>query len=387
MIRSLTYLIALLTLLCLLPQCKDSYISPYTAPATGYLVVEGFIAGNGPTQFRLSRTFPLPGDTPPAAEQNAQLQVEGDDNTTYPLNDYGNGKYGIDALPLDPAKKYRLRIHTAAKKDYLSDYTTFKPSPPIDSISWKVTATGIDLFANTHDAAGSSRYYQWEFEETWRYTSAEFSYGIYSEPPPSVDYRSDADQIFTCWRSAHSTTLLLGSSAKLSQDVIYLHLLNQVAAPSSQLSDLYSILVKQHVLTEDAYNYLTLMQKNSESLGSIFDAQPSRLKGNIHGLSDPNEQVIGFVSTGTLQQERIFIDRRQLPLSFSYYYSCPLKDTLTPPFPDSYKQWFSPASGYTPVYQHFNIMGVFDGWMANNTSCVDCRMQGGSTIKPSFWPN
>jgi len=386
MIRSLKYITLLLILVCLLPQCRDTYVSPYVTPATGYLVVEGFIAGNGPTQFKLSRTFPLPGDTPPKPEQNAQLQVEGDDNTTYQLNEQGNGLYSVDALPLNPAAKYRIRIRTTANKEYLSDYTPYKPSPVIDSISWKVNGTGIDIFANTHDAGNTSRYYQWEYEETWRYTSGEYSTLIYSEPPPALNYRRDEDQIYTCWRNTHSTRLLLGSSARLSADVIYLHLINQVAAPSQQLSDLYSILVRQYVLSEDAYNYLTLMQKNSESLGSIFDAQPSRLKGNIHGLSDPAEQVIGFVSSGTIQQERIFIDRRQLPQSFAYYYSCPMKDTLTPPDQLSIKKWYEPASGYTPLYMHYNAIGLFDGYMANNTSCVDCRMQGGTTTKPSFWP-
>lgn len=386
MIRRLKYITFTFALVLLFGQCKDVYESPYVAPATGYLVVEGFIAGNGPTQVRLSRTFPLPGNTAPAAEKNAQLQVEGEDNTSYVLSEKGNGLYGIDTLPLDTGKKYRLRIHTAGNKDYLSDYTPFKPTPLIDSISWKTTSTGVDIFANTHDATGSSRYYQWEYAETWRYHSAEFSEGIYKEPPPSVEYRGDADQIYTCWRSTSSTTLLLGTSAKLSQDVIFEHLINQVAGQSSQLSDLYSILVRQYTLTEDAYNYLTLMKKNSESLGSIFDAQPSKLKGNIHGLSNPAEQVIGFISAGTIQQKRIFIDRRQLPLLFSYYFSCPLKDTLTPPNEDSYKKWFSPSSGYTPVYQHFNDFGIFDGWMANNTSCIDCRLQGGTTTKPPFWP-
>lgn len=386
MIRRSKYITFVLALALLFGQCKDVYESPYVAPATGYLVVEGFIAGNGPTQFRLSRSFPLPGNTPPAAEKNAQLQVEGEDNATYALIEKGNGIYGIDTLPLNPGRKYRLRIHTSGNKDYLSDYIPFKPTPLIDSISWKVTSTGLDIFANTHDATGSSRYYQWEYEETWRYHSAEFSEGIYKEPPPSVEFRGDEDQIFTCWRSAISTTLLLGSSAKLSQDVIFEHLINQIAAGSQQLGDLYSILVRQYALTEDAYNYLTLMKKNSESLGSIFDAQPSRLKGNIHGLSNPAEQVIGFVSAGTMQQQRIFIDRRQLPFSFSYYYACPMKDTLAPADPRSLQSWFQPSSGYTPLYPHYNMLGILDGWMTNNTSCIDCRMQGGNTTKPSFWP-
>ena len=75
-------------------QCKDRYISPYISPSSGYLVVEGFIANNGPTQFSLSRTIPLTGNATAPKETGATLQVEGDDNTTFSLKDQGNGVYG-----------------------------------------------------------------------------------------------------------------------------------------------------------------------------------------------------------------------------------------------------------------------------------------------------
>ena len=54
--------ISVLFLLLLLGQCKETYVSPYKSPATGYLVVEGYIAA-GPTRFTLSRVIALPGDS------------------------------------------------------------------------------------------------------------------------------------------------------------------------------------------------------------------------------------------------------------------------------------------------------------------------------------
>ena len=44
-----------------------------------------------------------------------------------------------------------------------------------------------------------------------------------------------------------------------------------------------------------------LMQKNAESLGSIFDEQPTQITGNIHSVTNPSEQVIGYVSAGTVE--------------------------------------------------------------------------------------
>src|SRR6202012_4889724 len=66
-------------------RCKQNYVSPYVSPHTGYLVVEGYISGNGPTQFTLSRTVPLPGSEGIPLETGAQVQVEGSDSSVYPL--------------------------------------------------------------------------------------------------------------------------------------------------------------------------------------------------------------------------------------------------------------------------------------------------------------
>jgi len=384
MTKSLRITAPLLVLATLLMHCKDKYDGPYIAPPIGYLVVEGYITGNGPTQFTLSRTMPLSGNAGLTLEGKAHLQVEGDDNSTYPLMEQVNGVYTADALPLLPTAKYRLRIHTSGNKEYLSDYTPFKPTPAIDSISWTLHSDGVDIYANAHDGSNATRYYQWQYNETWQYNSGEYSSGVYREPPPRVDNRPDSEQIYNCWKNGISTAILLGSSAKLAQDVIYLHLINHIPMDAEQLSVKYSILVRQYALTEDAYNYLTRMQRNSESLGSIFDAQPSELKGNIHSLSDPAEQVIGFVSAGTVQQQRIFIDRAQVP-SWRHYNICSMPDTVVPMQADQLKAFFGPGGGYVPIELHFTN-GMPDGWIGNTLDCADCRARGGSTTRPSFWP-
>ncbi len=193
--------------------------------------------------------------------------------------------------------------------------------------------------------------------------------------------RPPQDQIFRCWHTDASTRLLLGSSAKLANDVIYLQLLNQIPSGSQQISVRYSILVSQYALTDSAYNFLTLMQKNTESLGTIFDAQPSQLVGNIHCLNNPVEPVIGYVSAGTMQQQRIFISRSQVP-PWGYSYTCPIPDTLVANQQDSLKKYFGNL-GYDPV--DFNPMVM--AWTGNLISCVDCRLQGGTNVDPSYWPN
>ena len=378
---------AFLVMVILLLQCKQPYVSPYVSPATGYLVIEGYISGNSPTTFNLSRTIKLSADTTNPLESGASVQVEGNDNSVYPLTWQGGGRYSAGLLALNATVNYRLRIHTQSGGDYLSDYVPYKVTPAIDSINWTEDNSGITIYANTHNDAGTTRYYQWNYDETWEYRAGETSYYEVgpNANPITIIARPPADQVYRCWRNYSSSNILIGSSAKLAKDEIYLQPLNRIAGNSEQISVLYSTLVRQYALTEDGYNFLNLMKKNTESLGSIFDAQPSQLKGNIHCLSNPKEPVIGFVSAGTVQQQRIFISRYQVSPWF-FNFICPEKDTLVLNNQMELSHFFG-NGGWVPIEKHYNMMDQFDGWLANGVYCADCKSQGGTNIPPSFWPN
>jgi Domain of unknown function (DUF4249) len=370
-------------------QCKQKYVSPYVQPNVGYLVVEGFISGNTPIQYTLSRTLPLPGDSAIPMETGASVEVEGSDNSSISLIEQGSGVYSsVDTPMLNALIRYRLRIHTTEGEDYLSDFVPFRPSPPIDSINWIEGPSGVTIYANTHDPANGTHYYQWNFDETWEYHSAEVSEYEYDTAAGQVIPRPASSQIWTCWHEGPSTNVLLGSSIKLAQDVIYEQPLELLPKNGVQLSILYTTLVRQYALTDSGYNYFSILQKNTESLGTIFDAQPSALFGNIHSLTKPTEQVLGFISAGTIQQQRIWISAAQVP-GWDYTYACGSPDIkvgldsleLIYPFT---------MGGYIPIDPHVNPppgLAFIDGWRANVVACIDCRAEGGVLYKPSYWPN
>jgi Domain of unknown function (DUF4249) len=377
----------LFALACLCWQCKEKYVSPYKTPNVGYLVVEGFISGNAPIQYTLSRTLPLPGDSTIPKEAGASVEVEGSDNSSISLIEQGNGRYSsVDTPMLNTLIRYRLRIHTNGGEDYLSDFVPFRSTPPIDSVNWVETSGGVNLFVNTHDPANATRYYEWNYDEIWEYHSAEPSNEEYDTATNQVFVRPPSDQIYSCWHEDSSTNVILGSSIKLAQDVVYLQPLKVIPKNSVQLSVRYTTLVKQWALSDSAYNYMSILQKNTESLGTVFDAQPSELFGNIHSLTNPAEQVIGFISAGTIQQQRIWIAVEQLP-DWSYSYSCPVDDFKVPLDSADLILYFR-YHGDIPLYPHIPPRGAqSDGWTSNYAFCIDCRYQGGTTVKPPFWPN
>ncbi|HTR28438.1 MAG TPA: DUF4249 domain-containing protein [Puia sp.] len=384
-IRTRKIFIAITMACILLCDCVQSYVSPYKSPATGYLVVDGYITGNGATQYYLTRTIPLPGDSTIPVVTGAGLQVEGTDGAIYSLAELGGGRYGIDSMPLRTGLSYRLRIKLPGGESYLSDFVPYKPTPPIDSVNWIYDVNGVTIFVNTHDPANSTRYYQWRYDQTYEYHAAEASSFIYVPATNSIVQRTPAQNVYTCWMDVPVTNIVVGTSAKLSQDVIYEYPLLTIPPNSQPLSVEYSILVSQYALSDSGYFFLQQMARNNESLGSIFDALPSQPAGNIHSLTDPNEPVIGYIQAGTVQQQRIFISNQQVS-NWVFLNRCGDPDIIVPNIPDSIKFYFGEV-GLNPLYQNFGPSPPLFGWFANELDCTNCTLQGGTTQKPSFWPN
>ncbi|HEV2478190.1 MAG TPA: DUF4249 domain-containing protein [Puia sp.] len=364
--------------------CRDVYVSPYKSPPTGYLVVEGYISGNSVTQFTLTRTVPLPGDPTIPTVDGATVQVEGSDNSIYPLTDLGGGIYSsIDTLNLNPQLRYRLRIQTT-NDQYLSDLVPYKSTPPIDSINWVQDGTRqVRIYANTHNPADTTGYYRWDFTQIYEHDAGEDGVFYYDKDtvPKMVLARSPSMLTYRCWTTSSSTSIIIANTTKLSSDVIYEQPVKTIPPDDIQLSVLYTILVRQYAITADAYAFLNLMQQNTESLGSIFDAQPSQITGNIHSLTNAGEKIIGYVSAGTVQQQRIWIQRYQVLDAYSD--PCPIKDTIIGN--DSASLWNAFGQGpFSPLVQGPSCGNC---WLSNYKDCQDCREQGGVTQKPIIWPN
>ena len=367
-------------------SCRENFEPPYTPPTNGFLVVDGVInSGPGSTNIRLSRTVALADSARMKNEVHALVRVEGEDNSSYVLTEGAQGVYSVGQLPLNSNVKYRLYIRTSDGKEYLSDFSKVIRTPPIDNIRWEQPGD-LQLYINTHDPQNNTRYYRWEFVETWEFHSAYTSQLIYTRNSrgeiSGIDYRypdqSYDPTIYTCWSSAASTNLLIGSSAKLSKDSIDLPI-HRISQQSVKLSVLYSINVKQHAVSSRGYEFLQRMKKNTEQTGSLFDAQPSELTGNIHAKNDPNEIVIGFIDVADVLEKRIFIRPSELT---NWGYRQPCEETKVPNILDSIRafSYLMPtnAAELTPF-------GGILSYFGSNAGCVDCTLSG-TNVKPSFWP-
>ena len=358
-------------LLAFIPfSCKEAYEVPINAARTNNLVVEGIINLQDTTEFRLSRSAALADTSVITPETGAQILVESDNGFSFPLYESAAGTYWA-SFNADPSAKYRVRINTNDGRQYESDFVPVVNTPPIDSISWEKRFGDVLIYANTHDSQNNTRYYRWKFEETWEFHSAFYSLFEYSN---GAVFPRLTNNFYVCYNTLYSTNIILGSSAKLAEDIIAQAPVQLIPDGSQKLSVLYGIKVTQYSLTKDAYEYWDQLRKNTEKLGSIFDPQPSANKTNLRCLSNPNEMVIGYVSAGNSYEVRKYITNDEV-LPWGAPSSC--FETVVPL--DSIQYFFEPGT-LIPTRKKDE-----KAYYGAPPPCVDCTLTG-TNIKPNFWP-
>ncbi|MGI4864713.1 MAG: DUF4249 domain-containing protein [Janthinobacterium lividum] len=378
-------------LLAGLAGCVDAYMPDVVSANANYLVVDGFINGNGATRIKLSRTINVATTTAPPAEKGATVYIVDNSGARYAVREVSPGFYKSDSMVLNPARQYQLRIATvgASAASYESDLVAMKVTPPIDKLDWVRQNNELQVQLSTHDAQAQSRYYRWSFAETWEFHSAyesqlEYINGIVT---------TRVTPIYTCWRTEQNTSIKQGSTAQLSQDALTNALLFSFSDRAERLKIRYSVLVNQNTETAEEFAYYELLRKNTEAVGTVNDPLPTQLTGNVHRVGNAAEPVLGFVGAHTVQQKRIFISPQDLNLPAGWafedpYAACNIGQELAPD-PGDKVPIFVP---FTRVFNNpenipldYILRGTSKiGYTGTSRACADCRTRG-TTTKPSFW--
>ncbi len=347
-----------------------------------YLVIDGFInTGGDSTIFKISRTFKVDNKATLAPERDAVVIVESDGGLSVLLPELASkpGTYSVPSLVQDHTKKYRLRVKIKNGKEYLSDFVESKISQPVN-ISYDVRHGNLNMYANSSDPTGNSRYYKFAYEETWEYV-APFSSQYKVVNRQIVPRNFPQDDIYRCYRYVKSTRIALASTLSLTEDRVADFTLEVIPEMSEKIQRQYSIYVEQTALTKAGFEFFETLRKNTEQVGNIFDSQPSQLFGNIHCTTVPGETVIGFISAGTVTKKRIVLLAKELPFSVkpNNLKGC----TATVLSNEDLRALMLDTSSpqYIPLYRDE------EGKLySTELPCADCRLSGGgSLIMPPYF--
>jgi hypothetical protein len=367
-------------------------VEPYQAPDLGQnisiMVVDGFInATAGSATVRLTKAIPLSKKDEYPAEKGAEVKISTEKGDSFTLFEQDSGRYYAYGVDVDISTRYQLSIRSGDNLHYISDYISIKQTPPIDSVTWRAEDDGITMLVNTHDDTEGSRYYHWDYTETWEYRAPWPSY--YTNVNKTVIQRKPEDMPQTCYKTVPSTKIVVGSTGRLSKDVVSDFPLTYVQHGTGKISILYSIMVRQRVVDKIEYEFLQDLQRVTESVGGLFDSQPYEILGNIRS-EDPSVPVLGFFSGGFVAETRTFVRFRDLPDNLQiwpYHYCvldtmCSVDANLRPDLRCTIDIYNMPENSYLVASLDPN----FPGYSYTNARCADCRVQGGILTKPDFWP-
>ena len=381
------FYIILLSFLALFSSCVYTYEPSGVKQEEGILVIEGDINAGIESSFTLSSSVKVNDNA--ARVKNVtptEIYVEAADGTKYELSsttEETNGNfdggvrinYLINTELLDISQKHRF-VAFANGKQYVSSWQSFIQAPEIDSITYSVPEdrSKLEIFVSSRGVEDSLRYYKYDYEEDWEFTSkylADYYYDIDSNKVFSLPF---SENKYYCWNHSTSSNINILNIESLSENVVSQHLVRTIYPSDIRISYIYSIEVYQKVLSKESYTYWEMLLKNNEQTSGIFAPQPNEMRGNLLCVEDDNEVVLGYVNAYSVSRKRIFINNIDIKV-YQNNDNCALETK-------SSEMWKSLYNSGWDVYSVDPMSGSVD-WTPRR--CVNCLTMG-TKNKPDFWP-
>lgn len=391
----------------LLACCIWACVEPFQPEVGEYdstLVVDGLFSNSDePSIVLLSRSFAYSDNEGPAIV-GAELTIEDDQGNSTSLTETQPGVYETnpEIFKGQIGRSYRLLILTPDGENFESDWEIMKAAPPIESLrsqfeeripddALRNPIPGMQLFVSTKDPENNTKFYRWEFVETYEYGlryPAVIGVKFGDRPGrgddeiffvPLEDYEG-----FRCWKMEKSTRILIASTENRTEDVIEDFPIHFVGNTTPRLYRRYSLLVKQYAVSKESYEYLRIIKETNQTTGSLFDAIPNELFGNVKNSNGKDIPVLGYFSVAGISTARTFIDRTDLPLEvlFPFGPSCKL-DTIPLNFGSLYNQ--INFNNKVLFNYEYNLFGTPINYILTKPDCAQCSALEATNMQPDFW--
>ncbi|TDT44952.1 uncharacterized protein DUF4249 [Maribacter spongiicola] len=384
-----------------------SCIDPFEIEATEFnsaLVVEGTITNQYKTQrILVSRTFPL--DTVlMSGVSRAKVEVKDSNGNLYEFKESSAGVYtSKEPFTVVFGHTYVLTIQSNDGKTYVSEDTAVPATSSIDNLyaerNFKDDGAeeGMFIYLDSYDATGESKYYRYEYDETYKIIAPFYSfadaYVVSRTPNPAVDIRVRTKEERVCYKTVSSNTIIQENTTNLSEDKVNKFPIRFINRDNFILSHRYSVLVRQYVQNRAAFAYYKTLETLSGTESLFSQIQTGLLEGNIKALTD-EENVIGFFQVSTVSEKRLFFNytdffpNEELP---NFVSDCPivsppivveggatpLLDAIENNLLKYYGEYTPPQDGLIQTQPHGPYDMVY-------TVCGDCTVLG-SNVVPDFW--
>lgn len=379
-----------------------SCVEPFSIHSISFdkaIVVEGRLTNEQKAHYvKLSYTRPIE-EKENVPLTSAVVWVEGVDGSKIEFTETTPGHYeSIEKLSGVAGNSYQLFFTTSEGKQYQSNLQELIASPPIARIYEEYAektntkkggiTKGIQFFVDTYDETNTAQYYKYEWEETYEvYAPFPSYYEFFPNPDTAVARTQD---VSPCYASAKSTAITLGTTATLTESRLSEVPVRYITSETDQLLNVYSILVRQYVISADAYSFYREILENNQDNESLFDKQLGVVVGNITSVEDPDETVLGFFEVAGVSERRAFFRFEELDKRFPWpkaQYPCNGPDQLIRIATLDSLEYYVKGKGYGIVSAEYCNSSYCDNKFSAMLApryCTDCRFRG-PAVKPDFW--
>ncbi|MBC5835399.1 DUF4249 domain-containing protein [Flavobacterium sp. F372] len=317
--------------------CTEPYLLE-TSNFEEALVIEATITNQlKKQQIKLTKTYRLE-ESGPEFVENATVTVEDDLGNIYNFIEGDKIYESENPFQAIAGRKYKLTILTDGKT-YTSTQEVLTTETQVQSleVSNKVIdgVRGAEIELKSFDPTNSSKYYRYEYEETYKIIAPRWVPHIatvIAVPHPTVPSLMIPEISLTprtyearvCYSSAKSEKIILFNSSNLSEDRVNLKL-RFIPVSNPIIKHRYSILAKQYVQSLEAHTFYSTLKKLSENQSILSQNQPGFFSGNISCSTNPNEKVIGFFDVSSYSEKRMFfnfVDIFSTADTPGYFYEC-----------------------------------------------------------------
>ena len=378
-------------LLLMLASCVEEFNVPNTATKMyeSELVIQGRILSGEKSTFYLSMTSAFGSNESNLPIEDAVITIIGQNGYETEMAAYDRiyNHYIINTINLPQNTQYAVKVLYKGET-YQSDFQVLQTSPEIDEITYKEKSDGISIHVSTHDDENGRRAYMWTYEEDWEFHANINMFGmgpiLYND---QIYQGTNIDNpYYFCWGHNDSYNIHIYSTEKLKENRVPEYKLLEIPIDDIRISYIYSILVKQWSLSDEAYNYFRIQKLYTEESSGLFTPMPTEVQGNMKCTSNPDINVRGYVLASTITSKRLFIYEKDLNIS-SEYENCQ-RSTPANYMDGKWKIWWMER-----ILNGQAIASVPNGYLDDNsvlyhTECFDCLQTEGATKKrPDFWPN
>lgn len=287
----------------------------------GILVIEGNLTNEVKNQqVIISRTFTFEEEEVPF-ERNANVRVVDIFNTVYTFNEVTPGVYESNQpFGAQPGNEYKLQVTTSGGRNYESGFIATPQANEIDNVyavreNNNNNEDGVFIFVDSFDETGNSRYYRFEYEETYRVIAPfwqPLDLVVTNAAQCEVDTIPKMQEERVCYGFNKNLTLDVLNTNNLSEDRIQRHPVRFISKDDYILTHRYSILVKQFITSDASFNFYNTLNNLSASQSLFAQNQPGFIFGNIFSTSNTNEKVLGFFDVTTVSEQRIFFNFNEI---------------------------------------------------------------------------